>query len=280
VATYLERLTAYAQRVVDGIEVAGLYERLACKRFFKDLARQGTAEFPYVIDDRLGARECYFLELLPHIKGEWAKPVYVDGAFKYAKLQLEDWQIFIEYQLFAWVHVATRLRRYRRSYEEIARKNAKSTRGAGRQLYLLTADGEPGAHCYSAATTGEQAREVFDVARNMALREPEFLQRFGVDVGKHDITVPDKASSFKGLHAGRPERPRRPGRRGARAQAPRSVGRAGHGHRRAVAGAAQRDHDGRQQPRRHLLRAAGLHHQGAAGRGGRRELVRDHLHDR
>lgn len=200
-ATYLERLTAYAQRVVDGVETAGLFERLACKRFFKDLARQGTPEFPYVIDDRLGARECYFLELLPHIKGEWAKPVYVDGAFKYAKLQLEDWQIFIEYQLFAWVHETTRLRRFRRSYEEIARKNAKSTRGAGRQLYLLTADGEPGAHCYSAATTGEQAREVFDVARNMALREPEFLQRFGVDVGKHDITVPDKASSFKPLNA-------------------------------------------------------------------------------
>ena len=200
-SAYLDRLNAYAQRITDGTETAGPWERLAVARYLRDLARQGTPEFPYVLDDRLGARECYFLELLPHIKGEWAKPVYVDGKFSYAKLRLEDWQIFIEFQLFGWVHMETRLRRFRRSYEEIARKNAKSTRGAGRMLYLLTADGEPGSHCYSAATTGDQAREAFDVARNMSLREPEFLQRFGVDVGKHDITVPTTASSFKPLNA-------------------------------------------------------------------------------
>ena len=200
-SAYLDRLNAYAQRITDGTETAGPWERLAVARYLRDLARQGTPEFPYVLDDRLGARECYFLELLPHIKGEWAKPVYVDGKFSYAKLRLEDWQIFIEFQLFGWVHMETRLRRFRRSYEEIARKNAKSTRGAGRMLYLLTADGEPGSHCYSAATTGDQAREVFDVARNMSLREPEFLQRFGVDVGKHDSAVPTTASSFKPLNA-------------------------------------------------------------------------------
>jgi len=200
-ADYFERAKRYAQRVVDGVELAGQPERWACERFFRDLARQGTDGFPYVIDERLGNRECYFLELLPHIKGEWAKPTYVDGRFFYAKIRLEDWQVFIEFQLFGWVHRETRLRRFSRSYEEIARKNAKSTRGAGRMLYMLTADGEPGAHCYSAATTGEQAREVFDVARNMSLREQEFLKRFGVDVGKHDITVPNTASSFKPLNA-------------------------------------------------------------------------------
>lgn len=199
--SYVQRARDYAQRVVGGEEVAGRFERLACQRFLRDLERQGTADFPYVLDETKGSRACRFMELLPHIKGEWARPVYIDGRFTYAKLQLEDWQIFGELQLFGWVHRETGLRRFRRSYEEVARKNAKSTRAAARELFLLTADGEPGAHCYSAATTGEQAREVFDVARNMALREPEFLRRFGVDVGKHDITVPDTASSFKPLNA-------------------------------------------------------------------------------
>lgn len=199
--TYFERAKAYAQRVATGAEVAGRFERLACVRFLRDLDRQGTEAFPFVIDEALGSRACRFMELLPHIKGEWAKPIYVDGKFCYAKLQLDDWQIFIEFQLFAWVHQVTRLRRFRRDYEEIARKNAKSTRLAARQLYLAFADGEPGAHCYSAATTGEQAREVFDVSRNMALREPEFLQRFGVEVGKHDITCAGSASSYKPLNA-------------------------------------------------------------------------------
>lgn len=199
--SYFERALAYARRIVAGEEVAGRFERLACQRFLRDLERQGQPDFPYVLDEVLGSRACRFVELMPHIKGEWAKPIYVDGKFTYNKLRLEDWQVFIELQLFGWVHRETKLRRFRRSYEEIARKNAKSTRVAARELYLLTADGEPGAHCYSAATTGDQAREVFDVARNMALREPEFLARFGVDVGKHDITCPDSASSFKPLNA-------------------------------------------------------------------------------
>lgn len=198
---YLDKATAYAQAVASGQEVAGRYERLACERFLRDLERQGSEDFPYVLDPAAGSRVCRFMELLPHIKGEWARPVYIDGRLQYAKIKLEPWQVFIELNLFGWKHVVTGLRRFRRSYEEIARKNAKSTRAAARQLYLVTADGEPGAHCYSAATTGDQAREVFDVARNMALREPEFLARFGVQVGKHDITMPAAASSFKPLNA-------------------------------------------------------------------------------
>jgi phage terminase large subunit-like protein len=138
---------------------------------------------------------------LPHIKGEWAKPVYENGGFRWPTIKLEDWMIAIEFQLFGWKHRDTGLRRFRRAYEEEARKNAKSTRAAARGLYMLTADREPGAHCYSAATTGEQAREVFDVARNMAERLPEFRLHFGVEVGKHDITAPASASSFKPLNA-------------------------------------------------------------------------------
>jgi len=198
---YLARALAYARRVSSGQEVAGRFERLACARFLRDIESQGEADFPYVLDAVAGGRACRFMELLPHIKGEWARPVYVNGRLQYAKLKLEDWQVFIELNLFGWKHCVTGLRRFRRSYEEIARKNAKSTRAAARQLYLVAADGEPGAHCYSAATTGDQAREVFDVARNMALREPEFLARFGVQVGKHDITLPGAASSFKPLNA-------------------------------------------------------------------------------
>lgn len=200
-ASYAERALAYAQRVVGGLEIAGKYERLACKRYLRDLERQGDADFPYIVDERAGNRECQFIELLYHIKGEWAKPIYVDGRVTYATIVLEDWQVFIEFNLFAWVHGETGLRRFRRSYEEIARKNAKSTRVAGRQLYLCFADGEPGAQAYSAATTGEQAREVFDTAREMVLKNAEFRSRFGVTVGRHDITAPHNASTFKVLNA-------------------------------------------------------------------------------
>ncbi len=200
-ASYFDRAKAYAARVVGGQEAAGKFERLAAQRFLRDLERQRSEGFPYFFDEAAGGRACRFMELLPHIKGEWAKPTYIDGKLGYAKIKLQDWQVFIVINIFGWKHVQTLLRRFRRVYEEVARKNAKSTLAAGILLFAVAADAEPGAHVYSAATTGEQAREVFDVARNMALREPEFLARFGVDVGKHDITIAHSASSAKPLNA-------------------------------------------------------------------------------
>lgn len=199
--SFFARTQAYARRIVAGTEVAGLFERLACQRFLRDLERQGTDDFPYVIDEAAGSRACEFQQLLPHIKGDWARPVWVDGEAIYPTIRLEDWQVFPEFQLFGWVHRETRKRRFRRSYEEVARKNAKSTRAAGRLLFLLVADGEPGGHCYNAATTGKQAREVFDVARNMALRGRQFCERFGAAVGMHAISVDDTASALEPLNA-------------------------------------------------------------------------------
>ncbi len=208
-ASYFDRALAYARRVVAGEEVSGRLERLACERFLGDLERQGTPDFPYVLDDASpgagkrtrGARACEFLELLPHIKGQWARPEYRDGRLQYMKLSLEDWQVFIVLNVFGWLHMTTGLRRFRRVYEEVARKNAKSTLAAGLLLFCLAADGEPGAQVFSAATTGDQARLVFDDARQMAMREPEFVARFGVSVAMHDITVSATASSAKPLNA-------------------------------------------------------------------------------
>lgn len=199
--SYFSRALDYAKRVVEGREIAGRLEILMCKRFLSDLDKQGTPDFPFVIDERLGSRVCNFHELLPHIKGEWAKPVYDNGTLFYNKIELADWQVFIEFNLFGWVHMVTKLRRFNRSYEEIARKNAKSTRVASRALYMLTADGEPGAQCYSVASTGEQAREVFDVSRNMAIREQGLCSRWGVNVMMHSITVASTASVYKPLNA-------------------------------------------------------------------------------
>jgi phage terminase large subunit-like protein len=200
-STYFARAEAFAKRVVDGQEGAGRLERLYAERFLKDLARQGSANFPYVFDERAAAHACTFLELLPHIKGKWARPVYMDGKLIRQPIQLDEWQVLYLVQLFGWLHRDTGLRRFKRAYLEVARKNAKSTLAAGILLYMLTADGEPGANCYSAATTGEQAREVFDVARNMVLLLPEMQVRFGIDYGKHDITIPATASSCRPLNA-------------------------------------------------------------------------------
>lgn len=198
--TFVERAIRYAQSVVGGKVAACKWVKAACRRHLDDLEK-GGASWRYVFDPAAANRVCQFQQLLPHIKGEWARPVLVEGQMVYPKIALEDWQCFILCVVFGWKVKATGKRRFKRVYIEVPRKNAKSTLSSGVANFMLTADGEPGAEVYSAATTGEQARIVFNDACVMAQREPSFVSRFGVDVGKHSMSVPDTASVFRPLNA-------------------------------------------------------------------------------
>lgn len=187
--TYTDRALRYAHGVIAGEIVACKLTRLACERFLRDLSRD---DWQWRFDEALATRACGFIEHLPHIKGQWAR--------KRLKITLEDWQVFIVCNLFGWVDKTTGLRRFITCYLEVARKNAKSTLAAGIALYMLAADGEPGAEVYSAATTGDQARIVFDVARQMVLREADFI-RGGIDPQRHGLYMPDDARKFEPLNA-------------------------------------------------------------------------------
>src|SRR3990167_2891036 len=105
-----------------------------------------TSKFHF--DDRAAAVAVNFFErLLVHSKGEWG-----GQPFKLQPWQRDD----VIRPLFGWKR-ADGSRRYRTAYIEIARKNGKSSLGAGIALYLLFADGEPGAQVFSAAADREQA---------------------------------------------------------------------------------------------------------------------------
>ncbi|WP_258569951.1 terminase large subunit domain-containing protein, partial [Klebsiella michiganensis] len=100
-------------------------------------------------------------------------------------IELMDWHIFILINIFGFViplvneetgEIVLRndgsgrpvmVRRFRTAYNEVARKNAKSTLSSGVGLYMTGADSEGGAEVYSAATTRDQARIVFEDAKNM-----------------------------------------------------------------------------------------------------------------
>jgi phage terminase large subunit-like protein len=172
---------------------------LSCQRQLNDLKRQDTKEFPYVFDHDLANRVCEFIELLPHIKGKWAKKD-PDNPTAHL-LKLEDWQCFIETTLFGWVHKDTGLRRFTQDYEEIPRKNAKSTKCAARALYLFSADKEEGAEVYTAATSRDQAKIVFNDARMMAKKSPDFIKHLGVNILTHNLSVEESSSKLAPLAA-------------------------------------------------------------------------------
>lgn len=191
---YVDAANAYIKGVLDGSIVACELVRLACARQVDDLRRAANdPSYPWRFNEDAAERVCAFIEMLPHIKGKWAR----EGAL----IKLDGWQCFILTTVFGWVHRETGLRRFLEVYLEVARKNAKSTLSSGVALYMLCADGEPGAEVYSAATTREQARIVFDDAKQMCLRDSEMRRVLGLNVLEHSITQPHTASVFRALSA-------------------------------------------------------------------------------
>ena len=99
-------------------------------------------------------------------------------------------------RLFGWRR-QDGLRRFRTAYCAVPRKNGKSTLSAGLGLYLLVADGEQGAEVYSAATSRDQARIVFDEAKRMVQASPALRRR--VEVLINNLHVKATASRFMPL---------------------------------------------------------------------------------
>jgi phage terminase large subunit-like protein len=136
----------------------------------------------------MAERVCRFAELMPHIKGEWAGTL----------IKLDGWQSFVLSTVFGWVD-DNGYRRFKTAYIEVPRKNAKSTLSSTVALYCLTADGEAGAEVYSAATTRDQARIVWQDAKRMVEKSPGLRSKLGVNTSAHAIYVDNTASSMKAL---------------------------------------------------------------------------------
>lgn len=184
-------LRDYADRVVAGLQPACKWVKAACQRFLDDVQRSADGSYAYEFRPDLAARAISFIELLRHVKGKWGGE----------RLKLEAWQKFFVGNLFGWVRKSDGVRRFRTGYLEVSRKNAKTTLLGGIGLYMLVADGEWGAEVYSAATTRDQARIVFDIAQQMARYDGEFRARFGVEVLTHSILVKETASKMLPLSA-------------------------------------------------------------------------------
>ena len=191
--------TQYARDVVEGRIAACKWVRLAAQRHLNDLARSDAGDWPYIFNPELtdpqgkvyrpSERICRFAELMPHIKGDWAR----EGM----RISLEPWQVFILAVGFGWIHRITLKRRFRVIDLFVPRKNSKSTLASIIGNFMLAVDGEFGAEVYSGATSQDQAMEVFKPALLMARATPEYRQRYGVIVNASNLSVADTNSKFE-----------------------------------------------------------------------------------
>lgn len=179
----------YAQDVISGKIVACKWVRLACERHVHDLKH--AHERGLYFDREAAEYVLQFIGMLRHSKGKWGRG---KGEF----IRLEPWQQFIIWVAFGWKR-ADGMRRFRVLYEEVARKNGKSTKAAGLGLLLAFADGEPGAEVYSAATKRDQARIVHKEAIRM-VRKNAGLKKY-INIVKDNLNLEQTASKYEPLGA-------------------------------------------------------------------------------
>jgi len=192
VRDYVGIATAYAEEAVADKKGRkfGKWVRLAAKRFLADLKRAKRKRPPFLFDEWHACDPCDFIEKLPHVEGKWARP----------EIELHRSHVFFVVQLFGFRNLDGS-RRFTSALFAVARKNAKSTLAAAILLYCQCCEEEEGAQIISAATTGSQARIIFNVAKRMTEKTPDLQEAFGLACWANSISRVETGASFKPINA-------------------------------------------------------------------------------
>lgn len=150
---YFNRAVEYARRVTSGEQIAGNDIVNACKRFQEDLKREDLE-----VRTREADAACSIMEgLFVHRKGE-----AIDGTPLLGKpFILEDWEIFIIYNLLAIFYKGTNERRYKEAFIMLARKNGKTSFIAALSFAVSIIQRKSGSTVYVVAAALKQALESF-----------------------------------------------------------------------------------------------------------------------
>ena len=170
VTSSIDPATLYALEVVEGRQVAGKLEILACKRHLDDLERQNDPGFSWRYDEEKAARIYKWFQYCRH----------VEGPLTGQPITLEPFQAFDLGCIFGWVHKETGFRRFEKAYIQMARKNGKTTILAGVALYLMVGDKEYNPAVYCAAVDRSQARLMYEAGMAMGELSPDIGRRLRI----------------------------------------------------------------------------------------------------
>ena len=183
--TIYEELKQYAADCINGKIISCQKHKWACRRFLRDIERIGTAEFPYIWNEDAAQNIVDWFSLLRHSKGVLAgQPI-----------QLTTWQKFRLCQLYGWKRKSDGRKRFKKSFTEVARKNAKSQEEAGVALYEIAVMSTRNQEVYEFYTAGvkrDQSKIVFNEAALMLKNSP-LRTKFKVT---RDSIVHIKSQSF------------------------------------------------------------------------------------
>ena len=168
--TIKEELIQYAKDCISGVIISCQKHQWACTRFLNDLKKIDACNtlsnsFPYIWDEEEAEKIVDWFSMLRHSKGVLAGEPIV----------LNTWQKFNLCQLYGWRHKVTGYKRFKKSFNEVARKNAKSQMEAGVALYEIAVQATKNNETYEYYTAGtkrKQSRIILDEAELMLRGSP------------------------------------------------------------------------------------------------------------
>ena len=167
-----------------------MWIRYAASRYVRDRRKAATKGGPFKFSHIEAVRSCQFIEQLPHVEGKWKTPT----------IELHRSHVFFLVNLFGFRNTDG-TRRFTTALLCVARKNAKSLLSAGILLYCFCTEREPGPQVISAATTGDQARIVFNVAKRMVEQTPDLREAFGLEPFANAIVNWPVGGNFRPINA-------------------------------------------------------------------------------
>lgn len=164
----IDRVTEYANKVVNDELICGRLHKLACQRHLNDLAKQNTDEFPYYWDINASERILNYAETLTIAEGGTPKPVKLIGA-----------QIFDIGCRFGWKNKKG-FRRFRRSYKSEARQNGKTFENGIMGTYIGNFSGYNYGKLFTVATKKRQARLAWEEMAKFIKVDEDLQELFDV----------------------------------------------------------------------------------------------------
>lgn len=154
---------AYYQEIESGNIIACEEIKAVYKRLAEETERTDEG-FLFYFNEDVGQHPIDFIETFcRHYQGEKAGE----------EVKLELFQKAFIQALFGFLEKGTNRRRFREYFFEVARKHGKSFLSGCIAVYMLCADGEEGAEIYSAATKLDQAKIIYNAAKNIIEQSSE-----------------------------------------------------------------------------------------------------------
>ena len=185
-----ENIKKYAENCISGEIISCKKHKWACERFLKDAEQfENNPDYPFYWSEESAQNIVDWFALLRHSKGVLAGQPII----------LTDWQKFRICQLYGWRRKKNGYRRFKKSFTEVARKNAKSQEEAGIALYEISVTATKNNEVceeYTAGVKRDQSKIVFNEAELM-LRGSPLRQKF--DIKRDEIKHAKTGSFIKAL---------------------------------------------------------------------------------